>query len=161
VAAYYHQPLPRKHAQPRTPISLACVSIDGGRMQTRRENSGPGVHDARWRETKNALFLRMKSGSFLEDPHPDLPACFADRQPMKSLLSGVGEAEITDLASPSPADGNRRAEDDWRPERLFRTCLSSLADSDTFGRLMEVEPGGTGRSLLGLPPRFFSRCVRC
>ena len=40
---YFNQPLPRQHAQPATPIQLACVSCDGGRMQTRDEG-GPGVH---------------------------------------------------------------------------------------------------------------------
>ena len=142
VAAYYQQALPREHARPATPISLASVSIDGGRMQTRVESRGPGVHDAHWRETKNALFLRMKSSSFADDPHPELPACFADRQQMKSLLSGVGEA--AEPPSPSPTDATGRAQNDWRPERLFRTCLSSLADSDSFGRMMEVEADARG-----------------
>lgn len=113
-------------------------------MQTRIQSRGPGVHDAHWRETKNALFLRMKSSSFADDPHPDLPACFADRQQMKSLLSGVREAETADLPAPSQTDENRPAEDDWRPERVFRTCLSSLADSDAFGRMMEVEADARG-----------------
>ena len=35
TAAYLRQPLPRQHTQPKTPISLACVSVDGVRMQTR------------------------------------------------------------------------------------------------------------------------------
>jgi len=144
VEEYFQQPLPRARTRPQTPISLACVSIDGGRMQTRAERRGSGVHDAHWRETKNALFLRMKSDSFAEDPHPDLPACFADRQQMKSLLSGVGETETADSQSPSSTEEDRRAKDDWRPERLFRTCLSSLANSDAFGRMMEVEADSRG-----------------
>lgn len=139
VEGYFQQPLPRAHTRPKTPISLACVSIDGGRMQTRREQRGSGVHDAHWRETKNALFLRMKSDSFADDPHPDLPACFADRQQMKSLLSGVGEAQAGETDPPMAGQVA-----DWRPERLFRTCLSSLAGSDAFGRMMEVEADARG-----------------
>jgi hypothetical protein len=141
--AHFNQPLPRKYTEPKTPIPLACVSVDGGRMQTRTEGSGPGVHDAHWRETKNALFLRMKSDSFADDPHPELPACYADRKRMKSLLSGVGEADAAGVEE-TPVAAKQPAEKDWRPERLFRTCLSSLADSDSFGRMMEVEADSRG-----------------
>jgi len=145
IEAYFQQPLPRrKQAEPTTPIALACVSIDGGRMQTRDEGCGRGVHHPHWRETKNALFLRMKSDSFVCDPHPDLPACFADRTRMKSLLSSTGEEEASGAEETSAAIAKQQAEEDWRPERLFRTCLSSLCDSDTFGRMMEVEADARG-----------------
>ena len=136
VESYFQQPLPRQHAQPKTPITLACVSVDGGRMQTREEGGGPGVHDPHWRETKNALFMRMKSQDFGCDPHPDLPACFANRKSMKSLLAGVGAEQQGAVEEPTAEE---QANDDWRPERLFRTCLSSLEDSGAFGRMMEVE----------------------
>jgi len=141
VDAYFQQPLPREHKHPATPIDLACVSIDGGRMQTRVEGGGSGVHDPHWRETKNALFLRMKSNPFAVDPHPDLPFCYADRKRMKSLLSGIGEAQTDSPVDPlEPSD----VDDSWRPERLFRTCLSSLADSNAFGRMMETEADARG-----------------
>jgi len=146
--AYFHQPLPRQHAQPKTAIGLACVSVDGGRMQTRDEGGGKGVHHPHWRENKNALFLRMKSGCFACDPHPDLPACFANRERMKKLLSGVGEGNAPATAAEETASsagvGAEHVENDWRPQRLFRTCLSSLEDSDAFGRMMEVEADARG-----------------
>ena len=146
--AYFDQPLPRRHALPKTPITLACVSADGGRMQTREEGGGKGVHHPHWRENKNALFLRMKSDCFVDDPHPDLPACFANRERMKKLLSGVGEGNVpstmAEEATSSAAIAVEHVEDDWRPERLFRTCLSSLEDSDAFGRMMEAEADARG-----------------
>jgi len=143
--AYFDQPLPRQHAQPKTPIQLACVSIDGGRMQTRDEGAGKGVHHPHWRETKNALFLRMKSDCFADDPHPDLPACFADREGLKTLLSGVAESSKPAAAEETSAGVARKKSDvKWRPERLYRTCISSLEDSDTFGRMMEVEANSRG-----------------
>lgn len=143
VETYFNQPLPRQHAAPTTPIALACVSIDGGRMQTRDEDAGPGVHHPHWRENKNALFLRMKSDCFACDPHPELPACFANRERMKKLLSGVGEESAPASESPPPAAPTPPSED-WRPEPVFRTCLSSLCDSDAFGRQMEVEAEARG-----------------
>jgi len=141
TAAYLSQPLPRQQAQPKTPISLACVSVDGGRMQTRDEGAGEGVHHPHWRETKNALFSRMKSEVFSCDPHPELPACFADRRRMKSLLSGVEEAATAHETSEAMEE---KPVEDWRPERLFRTCLSSLTDSNAFGQMMEVEADERG-----------------
>lgn len=148
VEAYFQQPLPRQPAEPKTPIELACVSADGGRMQTRDEGGGKGVHHPHWRENKNALFLRMKSGCFAADPQPDLPACFANRERMKTLSSGVGEGERPTAAAAEVAaaagTAQERVENDWRPEPLFRTCLSSLEDSDAFGRMMEVEADARG-----------------
>jgi len=140
-AAYFDQPLPRKPQEPATPISLAVVSNDGGMMQTRRAGGGRGVHDPHWRETKNALFLRMNSISFDADPHPHLPACFADPRQMKTLLAGINTESI---AGP---EANQLAEEtpsNWRPEVLYRTCLSSLADSEAFGRMMACEADSRG-----------------
>ena len=146
--AYFNQPLPRQHARPKTPIELACVSADGGRVQTRDEGGGKGVHHPHWRENKNALFLRMKSGCFADDPHPDLPACFANRERMKKLLPGVCEGNTSRAPAEEVASSVGAAEEcvenDWRPEPLFRTGLSSLADSDAFGRMMEVEADARG-----------------
>jgi hypothetical protein len=148
TAAYFNQPLPRQHAQPKTAIELACVSVDGGRMQTRDEECGKGVHRPHWRENKNALFLRMKSGCFADDPHPDLPACFANRERMKQLLSGVSEGNTPATAAEETASSagvaEEHVENDWRPERLFRTGLSSLEGSEAFGRMMEVEADARG-----------------
>lgn len=137
IQAYFNQSLPRKRTKPSMPIPLACVSVDGGRMQTRLDGGPNGVQDAHWRETKNGLFMRMTGVHFEEDPHPELPSCFQDRKYMKKLLSGVTEeshccsVDKSDLSS-------------WRPERLYRTCISSLCDSDSFGRMMEVEADSRG-----------------
>lgn len=163
-AAYFDEPLPRQHTLPKTPISLACVSLDGGRMQTRVEGGGLGVHDPHWRETKNGLFSRMQSQSFSSDPHPDLPACFASREQMKTLLSSVilentalEKAGLEQADDSCEQDAGQRitsetflptetptARSKWQPHSLFRTCLSSLANSDAFGRQMEVEADARG-----------------
>lgn len=144
LKVYLRQPLPRQHAQPVTPIQLACVSTDGGRMQTRDEGSGSGVHHPHWRENKNALFLRMKPQAFDCDPQSELPACFADPERMKQLLSGVTEGLAAPAVKTDAFAVQASRTDDWRPERLFRTCLSSLTDSDTFGWLMEMEADARG-----------------
>lgn len=139
--AYQQQALPRTVTEPDTPIALAAVACDGGRMQTRQANAGPGVHDAHWRETKNAGFFRMKTQTCKEDPHPELPRCFASRQHMSRLLPGLGESDETlEAALRQDATSHKT----WRPEVLFRTCLSALADSESFGRMMAAEADARG-----------------
>jgi hypothetical protein len=136
--AYFQQPLPRVPTVPDTPIALACVSVDGGRMQTRLDGGPNGVHQPHWRENKNAVFTRMTGVQFDDDPHPEFPECFRDRKFMKKLLSGIEDEGVH--ASDSPKSDLKS----WRPERLFRTCLSSLCDSDLFGRMMEAEADSRG-----------------
>jgi hypothetical protein len=144
TTAYFDQPLPRIPQRPEVPIPLATVSIDGGRMQTRLDGGGTGVHDPHWRETKNALFLRMNGVSFREDPHPELPECFVDRHRMKTLLPGVESTEDDGKEDCQGASETRRTPSRWRPEALFRTCLSSLASSEKFGRMMAAEADSRG-----------------
>ncbi len=137
VEKYYDKPLPRKPKRPSTPIALACVSIDGGRMQTRLDRCPTGVHSPHWRETKNTLFLRMNDVSFTADPHPELPRCYSDRRRMRSLLPGVEEEN-------SQEKGPRKSSREWLPEKLFRTSLSSMADSQAFGKMMAAEADSRG-----------------
>lgn len=92
--------------------------VDGGRIQTRKPGSGPGVHEPAWRETKTAVLLRMSREPSSVDPRPDLPECF--RHPIGT------PADATD----SPPG----ASPDHAPKILFRTGLASLEDSDDFGR---------------------------
>ncbi len=144
TAAYCDQPLPRIPQRPEMPISLATVSIDGGRMQTRLDGASVGVHDPHWRETKNALFLRMSGVAFEEDPHPDLPRCFLDLPSMKTLLPGVEWAQDDRQGDRQSVLETPRKDSRWRPEPLFRTCLSSLTRSDEFGRMMAAEADSRG-----------------
>jgi len=135
--AYASQPLPRTPTCVASTPQLACVEVDGGRMQTRTAGQGPGVHTAHWRETKNAGFFRMKTTSHEQDPHPELPRCFASHASMQGLLPGLGEA------SP-PTDRPPKRDSKWRPEVLFRTCLSSLESSQQFGPMMAAEADPRG-----------------
>lgn len=137
--AYFDQMLPRVLTDPSTPIHLAVVSVDGGRIQTRAQGGPNGVQDPHWRETKNALFMRMSGVAFDDDPHPELPDCFRNRSFMKKLLSGLAEDSQLDEELNSKSDLSS-----WRPERLFRTCISSLCDSQQFGRMMETEADSRG-----------------
>jgi hypothetical protein len=71
------------------PVDLACVEMDGGRINTRAGSSGRGVHEGAWRESKVACLWRMTGPKFEHDPHPELPRCFADRAAVPKLVREV------------------------------------------------------------------------
>jgi hypothetical protein len=113
--------------------SVAVASCDGGRIRTRAADSPPGVHDPAWRETKNASFERMTAAAASEvDPCPELPDTFRQVEHVakiaeKAAFSGVSP----DTTTPRPRYQG--------PERVLRTCVSSMASSDEFGHQMERE----------------------
>jgi len=137
--AHASQSLPRTPTRVEPTPQLACVEVDGGRMQTRTAQQGPGVHAAHWRETKTAGFFRMKTASHAADPHPELPRCFASHASMKGLLPGLGETSSAVSSGTDPP-----LKHDWRPEVLFRTCLASLESSEQFGPMMAAEADSRG-----------------
>src|SRR3970282_788906 len=67
---HVEQPLPRVATQVDPSPPLAAVFCDGGRMRTRAEGGGHGVHQPHWRETKKAPFHRMQSESGGVAPQP-------------------------------------------------------------------------------------------
>lgn len=131
---------PKTVADP--PLQLACVQIDGGRMQTRGVGLGHGVFKPHWRENKNAGFHRMASESFASDPHPELPNCFSSRKNMGKLLGSL--TDPSESSNPETPVDELRPDFSWRPKPLFRSCLSSLCSSDEFGPMMAAEADRRG-----------------
>lgn len=143
------------------PPNLVAVSTDGGRIMT-REDAGRGIHGQAWKETKNACLLTMSSRPSEHDPHPELPRCFQDRAYVEQLVRDVhattsSPAANTEEKAVIVAENTTTTEvpglhaDDenqppnspsakkWRPTRLVRTCISSMACSDEFGPLVAGE----------------------
>jgi hypothetical protein len=137
--------------RPEDPPALAVVECDGGRIRTREPDHGPGVHLAEkgWRESKNACLIRALPTVSNHDPQPEPPQCFVDPK----HVAKIAETQALSVASAQPTgtDQARSIRDsqlesnelvataDWRPKRLVRTVLSSIADSKTFGKQMERE----------------------
>lgn len=141
------------------PPNLVAVAPDGGRIMTRAVG-GRGIHEQAWKETKNACLLTMSSKPSAEDPHPELPACFASRKYVEKLVREVHAAAIGQTRKRAenannveenrdqPNEPSEGKESDipqaskrpnWRPQRLVRTCVSSMASSDDFGPLVAGE----------------------
>jgi hypothetical protein len=134
--------------RPEEPPDLAVVECDGGRIRTREPGHGPGVHlsGEGWREDKNACLIRAQRCVFPEDPQPEPPVCFCDPK----HAAKIAETEAFSVAAPLPGVPKPVEEDDqpalrvdhWRPKRLVRTVLSSVASSEQFGRQMAREANG-------------------
>jgi hypothetical protein len=159
AAAHAAQTLEPQYAEAP---SLAVVSTDGGRIMTRGEGER-GVHEQAWKETKIACLMTMSSTPAEHDPHPDLPACFQDRDYVEQLVREVhsstapvpqnpgnsGEIPAVSAETAAAVASARRtsakpphAEESkkpWRPQRLVRTCVGSLVCSDQFGPLVAGE----------------------
>lgn len=134
-----------RHARNELPVEvqnipeLAVVETDGGRIRTRQPGQGPGTHHPAWRESKTALFQRMSSETYEEDPCPELPHFLENRKHIRQLvleMSGSAAGTEAPAMTDSPPEREVRHEP---PKRLMRTCLSSLDDSQTFGTLMAAE----------------------
>jgi len=135
---------------PAAPPDLAVVECDGGRIRTREPDLGPGVHlsGKGWNETKNACLIRAERQTFAADPQSEPPECFCDPQ----HVAKIAETQALSVAGPSSAETTIDEHDnaaeplpvsaDWRPKRLVRTVLSSMANSDEFGRQMAREAQG-------------------
>lgn len=95
---------------------------------------------------------RASHSTYETDPQPDPPECFfnprhvakiAETQ-VPSVADAVAESRQNDGDSdndkqPGQESPTQEDQDDWRPKRLVRTVVSSMADSTTFGKQMACE----------------------
>lgn len=124
---------------------LAVASCDGGRIHTRAMGRGPGVHDARWRESKNASFERMMASPASEkDPCPHLPETFRHVTHVAKIAEKAAFSIDCPAAQHPPYESC---------QRILRTCLSSLVSSAEFGEQMARE--GQRRRFHEAPRRVF------
>jgi hypothetical protein len=146
VAAYRRRELPA--AVEVTP-SAVVVEVDGGRVQTRTPGQGFGVHDPHWRENKAACLCTLASQEVASDPHPQVPRCYVDRDYIRQLADAVHgvrgsakseEKRDANAAPPPPSEGEPPPKTPrWQPERLVRTVVATMEDSEAFGPMVAAE----------------------
>ena len=125
--------------------TVAAVMLDGGRVQTRAAAAGRGVSDAGWQETKVACCLSLQSSEKVVDPQPEPPAKLLEpvavarlAAELKARRSGGGPA-VERRARPQQPKPRQRRRRRRGPQKLVRTVIASLANSDTFGYQMAAE----------------------
>ena len=130
--------------------AVAVVEVDGGRLQIRASDQGRGVHEPAWKEDKIGCLVTMQSTVQERDPHPELPACFADPPRVAALVRGVSSQGalsamegVTAAAAAEPTPEGEadapRASSPWQPKPLVRTCVATTQASDDFGPMVAAE----------------------
>ncbi|MEM7317181.1 MAG: hypothetical protein AAF497_28940, partial [Planctomycetota bacterium] len=126
---------------------LAIVEFDGGRIRTRKEGCGPGVHlsSKGWNETKNAIFVSASSSTSDSDPEPEPPECFLNADHVAQLADKAKTKEKQGANDDFPEDNgeqdrkSKRSRAPHKPKRVLRTVISSLKNSQRFGEQMARE----------------------
>jgi hypothetical protein len=121
----------------------AAVMLDGGRAQTRAADSGRGVHDPKWQETKVACCLSLSTHEQTTDPQPQPPSKFLNPTKVAALVTGIKRQRAARGRAPAETaeHSKRRKKRRRRPasKKRVRTVVASMADSDTFGWQMAAE----------------------
>jgi hypothetical protein len=123
-----------------TPAAVV-VAVDGGRVQTRTPAQGFGVHDPHWREDKIACLCTLQSPECATDPHPEVPRCYLDRDYVRTLVDEMHtqRGSVKNQGKPAEKACPASSVDEtaplgktprWQPERLVRTVVATLEDSD-------------------------------
>lgn len=145
-AAYEAMHLPARQLAPEgvEVPQVACVQMDGGRMQIRKrctsdvliEQEQAEERSGFWHESKVGCMLRMKSEISITDPTPTLPCTFTDRAKMHKMCSEIKGFSSTD-AHESKADLEDREWTDelenCMPKVVSRTVVASMLSSNKFG----------------------------
>jgi hypothetical protein len=121
----------------------AAVMLDGGRLQTRAADSGRGVEDPRWRETKVACCLSLSSSEQAADPQPEPPSKFLDATRAARLAADIKRRSRPALGrAPAEPTTNKKRQAKRRrsaSSKRVRTVVASMANSETFGWQVAAE----------------------
>lgn len=143
--------LDRTYKEP--PQGASVVMLDGGRLQTRAEDSGRGVTEPGWRESKVACCLTLQTKARRVDPQPKPPSKFLEPTEAARLASEIKRRsrpssgrkdEETDEAKSSKAkrkqqQPKKKQGQKKRPRTRVRTVVATMADSETFGWQVAAE----------------------
>lgn len=163
--AYVSLPLKQKDESPREQVpQVVAVSMDGGRYQ-RIDESGCAAEESQatepsevaasegkgrhWREYKAGCLLTLRSQTYAEDPCPEVPATFLNRERVAELAREVHGSRAADRgrpherarAEPTPSRprGARRRRASARrarpgaPTLLVRSVVASRQTNVRFG----------------------------
>lgn len=136
ATAYQDLPLPKRRQSPAEQApQVACVQMDGGRIQIRKRDEEASNQDGEkgyWRESLVGCCLSMISQEHAEDPCPTIPETFVDAQRMQQLsreIKGFSEPIATSEET-SVAVSDERA---GRPEVLVKSVIATRQGVETLG----------------------------
>ncbi len=135
AAAYEAMPLPARRESPTDQVpQVACVMIDGGRIQIRDRRAEPkhGRVKGHWRETLVACCLSMASDQHARDPCPTIPQTFVDPRRISQLSREIKGFSSDAEAAAQPAE---ESPDDRAgcPQVLVRSVVATRQGIDALG----------------------------
>jgi hypothetical protein len=151
TAAFAALPLPQQRVSPveQTPQAV-CVEMDGGRMQIRERGAEApaSTSEGFWREMKVGCLTTLTREVHTEDPCPQLPAAFADREKMAKIareIKGFASAAAP-AEEAAPEEAAEPAVDDraGRPQPLARSVVATRRGVEEFGPLLAAAAWNRG-----------------
>jgi hypothetical protein len=132
-------PLPEQQTSPKEQVpQLACVEMDGGRLQIRDRNASEEERQRTkkagfWREDKVGCLLSMASVVSEEDPCPQIPKTLIDLGRMRKISREIKGFCVPDEeeSTREEAVSQRRA---CQPEVLVRSVVATREDIHAFGK---------------------------
>lgn len=143
TAAFEGLPLVEKQKAPKgiKPPVLAGVMPDGGRLQLCEANEDSKTH---WHEYKAACLKEMSSETFEEDPCPQVPQMFLQRERIEKLTREIGKKAADEPPSsaaenPPPSATSPPKDDDssYKPPKIESSdVIATRRDARAFGRML-------------------------
>jgi len=137
------------------PKGAVAVMLDGGRVQTREEDNGPGVFGERWRESKVACCLTLNTKAEEKDPQPEPPTKFLEPTQAARLAADIKRRRTpstkrneneTDDSAAHKTERRQRKKVKSKKRRVrhkkrtrVRTVVATMANSETFGWQVAAE----------------------
>jgi len=155
VEAWEALSIPEERQRPPhvAPPAVACVEMDGGRIQIRDRR--PSAKEEReeerrkgrfWRETKVGCLWSATSEVSPSDPCPQIPEVFVNPGKMREIAGEIkgfaGEAGAADAAK--SADRKERRTREGRPQPLAREVLATRENVESFGKQLAAAAWALG-----------------
>lgn len=142
--AYQRLPLPAQQKSPTDQVpQVACVMMDGGRIQVRDRHQAKRDAKGYWKESLVGCCLSMVSEEHSQDPCPVIPPTFVDRERMRELSREIKgfSASGEDDADPCEEPLDDR---DGRPQTLVKSVVATRVGKDTLGQRLVAEAHSRG-----------------
>lgn len=142
--AYQLLPLPARLKSPADQVpQVACVMMDGGRMQVRDRHEASRGKQGYWKESLVGCCLSMVSQEHAEDPSPAIPKTFVDPERIKGLaweIKGISTViEAAEAPDEKPPDDRA-----GRPEVLVRSVVATREGPGVLGPRLVAEAHSRG-----------------
>jgi len=141
---YQALPLPERQESPAVQVPhVACVMMDGGRIQIRDRRQQQDDAAGYWKESLVGCCLSMTSEEHAEDPSPTIPKTFVDPERMRDLSREI--KGIPACAEDAEASADEFPDDrDGRPEVLVRSVVATRGGPQTLGPRLVAEAHSRG-----------------